>query len=342
MVRDRPNLAAASQRLFLFPFQRRDAFSAGDEPSRRAVGGDVPGPAHARQLHRADGAGDLRAAGRDTSARSDHRRVPRRRDALAHIALRPVAYDEGGLLLFGTLAIGLLPARDALWIVQYEMDDAGRHDGGICLRQQAHGGPRDCDSFDDHRGDRAVHPSHVSIATESPGMAIPGLYHGKRIRSSPRAHFSSRRLITFSPWLIRNTIWCGNPVFPEATSIFGKAHWTDTQVERWKRANHLPRDDQQNIPGQLRAAWDQILGDGRFNYLAACCRSAFRGWPCAATANRSSSACSCFFQAIFWLFFTHLQKPVFSYCRFRSARWRSGKLSGQVWGTGPDRLRSDS
>ena len=56
--------------------------------------------------------------------------------------------------------------------------------------------------------------------------------------------FLAMAITTFSPWLIRNCAWTRNPVFPEATSIFGKAHLSDAQVERWKRA-HSPREDQE-------------------------------------------------------------------------------------------------
>ncbi|MGP1347909.1 MAG: hypothetical protein ACTS3F_14730, partial [Phycisphaerales bacterium] len=46
-------------------------------------------------------------------------------------------------------------------------------------------------------------------------------------------------LITLAPWLIRNWIQLGNPVFPYATSIFGNSLWTDEQLTRWMSA-HAP------------------------------------------------------------------------------------------------------
>jgi len=39
--------------------------------------------------------------------------------------------------------------------------------------------------------------------------------------------------LTVAPWLVRNSIWTGNPVFPMATSILGKGHWSDTLAQRW-------------------------------------------------------------------------------------------------------------
>ena len=35
--------------------------------------------------------------------------------------------------------------------------------------------------------------------------------------------------ITISPWLIRNTLATGNPVFPQIHTTFGNGHWTDAQ-----------------------------------------------------------------------------------------------------------------
>lgn len=44
-------------------------------------------------------------------------------------------------------------------------------------------------------------------------------------------------LVALSPWLVRNAIVTSNPVFPYATSLFGDAHWTTEQVDRF-RSHH--------------------------------------------------------------------------------------------------------
>jgi hypothetical protein len=44
-------------------------------------------------------------------------------------------------------------------------------------------------------------------------------------------------LIALLPWLLRNWIELGNPVFPYATGLLGTAHWTDEQVARWMAAH---------------------------------------------------------------------------------------------------------
>lgn len=40
------------------------------------------------------------------------------------------------------------------------------------------------------------------------------------------------------PWLVRNWMHGGNPVFPQMTGVFGSAHWTAEQVLRYRAAHH--------------------------------------------------------------------------------------------------------
>ncbi|MCC5787137.1 MAG: hypothetical protein JJU33_10610 [Phycisphaerales bacterium] len=39
--------------------------------------------------------------------------------------------------------------------------------------------------------------------------------------------------ITLAPWLVRNAIAGGNPVFPQFSGVFGRAHWSEEQVARY-------------------------------------------------------------------------------------------------------------
>lgn len=45
--------------------------------------------------------------------------------------------------------------------------------------------------------------------------------------------------ILFSPWLIRNAIYTRNPVFPLATTLFGRGYWSPESQQRWL-AGHAP------------------------------------------------------------------------------------------------------
>ncbi len=41
-----------------------------------------------------------------------------------------------------------------------------------------------------------------------------------------------------APYLVRNALWTGNPVFPFAARTLGQGHWSDDQVDRWNSAHH--------------------------------------------------------------------------------------------------------
>jgi hypothetical protein len=47
-------------------------------------------------------------------------------------------------------------------------------------------------------------------------------------------------LSAIGPWLARNWLACGNPVFPFAPGIFGSGRWTPEQIERHARNHHAP------------------------------------------------------------------------------------------------------
>ena len=44
-------------------------------------------------------------------------------------------------------------------------------------------------------------------------------------------------LVLLSPWLVRNAVMTGNPVFPLATGIFGTGHWSPQQTSTWSDAH---------------------------------------------------------------------------------------------------------
>lgn len=60
-------------------------------------------------------------------------------------------------------------------------------------------------------------------------------------------------LAAVAPWLIRNAVALGNPIFPYATSLFGSGHWTPEQVHRWTAA-HEPTGTMAHRLGLLLSA----------------------------------------------------------------------------------------
>jgi hypothetical protein len=130
----------------------------------------------------------------------------------------------------------------------------------------------------------------------------------ERLNVSGIGVFVLSAVVVSSPWLIRNVTWTGNPVFPEGMEVLGKAHFSDVQVERWRRA-HSPREDQRPVLKRLLAAWKVIAADWRYG---------FAFLPLAVAAGllvRDRRALFLgllvLFQLIVWLAFTHLQGRFF-------------------------------
>lgn len=78
-----------------------------------------------------------------------------------------------------------------------------------------------------------------------------------------------------SPWLIRNTVYTGNPVFPLATSVFGRGYWSPESQERFQaghgRADLPPVPPPAGValptprqPDRLMAMFTNFLGDSEF------------------------------------------------------------------------------
>ncbi len=98
----------------------------------------------------------------------------------------------------------------------------------------------------------------LSKLTAGPMIAVPiglllllRLNPALRWRKPPRLRTGLRSLaiatlvglLTLSPYLIRNAVWTGNPVFPFATAVLGSGHWDAAQAARWQAAHGLAGDD---------------------------------------------------------------------------------------------------
>jgi hypothetical protein len=123
------------------------------------------------------------------------------------------------------------------------------------------------------------------------------------------AVFVAAGLLAFSPWLVRNSAWAGNPVFPEAMPLLGAAHFSPAQVDRWERA-HKPTPAQASAGSRFRAFANQVLLSWQFGYvllpLAVVVAVSGRKRPDAVYFGALLAL-----YAGFWLVLTHLQGRFF-------------------------------
>ena len=58
-------------------------------------------------------------------------------------------------------------------------------------------------------------------------------------------------VLAVSPWLVKNAVWNGNPVYPLAYSVFGASDWSVEMDTKWKRAHSASEHSLNNIPNHL-------------------------------------------------------------------------------------------
>ncbi|MGI9013342.1 MAG: hypothetical protein ACR2GY_03740 [Phycisphaerales bacterium] len=64
--------------------------------------------------------------------------------------------------------------------------------------------------------------------------------------------------IALLPWLIRNHVASGNPVFPFAAGIFGEGHWTSSQHANFARGHSSGA----SLSSRLAAVWNELMRQG--------------------------------------------------------------------------------
>jgi hypothetical protein len=200
--------------------------------------------------------------------------------------LAPVAYNEGALILFATLAVGWgFGDSRRCWII-----------GGVIAGFAC--------------GVKLTAVPQVLLLVPAVATVV-ALARRERIANilAKAAMFLIAGVATFSPWLIRNVAWTRNPVFPEAQSLLGRAHFSETQAKRWHDA-HSPTAQQRSITGRLAAARDQIAKDARYGFVlfpvgVACMIAAFR------STHAKILLALMLAWLVFWLALTHLQGRFF-------------------------------
>ncbi len=71
--------------------------------------------------------------------------------------------------------------------------------------------------------------------------------------------FSLAACATFSPWMIRNLAFTGNPVYPMAWSVLGGRDWSAEQNEQWERG-HAVQGAEASVAGRASVAVRELVG----------------------------------------------------------------------------------
>ena len=236
--------------------------------------------------------------------------------------LAPMAYNEGGLLLFGALAIGwglrAWSGRPSLGAKGFRVQ--GSEFGAEVSNRSAEADPTILPEL-------ALAGVFAGLACGVKLTAVPMLLVGipaamllaLAVTRAPTWRqawmglviFVAAGLLVFSPWLIRNQVWMGNPIFPEGLEMLGPGYFSHAQVERFETA-HAATPDKTRVTSRLKEGWRQILGDVRYGWIL---------FPLAAAAaaiawkqRRSAVAfllALLLIHAVIWLLFTHLQSRFF-------------------------------
>lgn len=114
-------------------------------------------------------------------------------------------------------------------------------------------------------------------------------------------------LLAILPWLVRNWVACGNPVFPMGASVFGSGSWSPEQVARYQAGHHFSGMLMERVillfsseRGVAHSQWGVLGAVGAAGLVVGLVRRRLRGVAAALGVGMVV-------QVLAWMFFTHLQ-----------------------------------
>ncbi|MFH1418440.1 MAG: hypothetical protein ABII12_09180 [Planctomycetota bacterium] len=157
-----------------------------------------------------------------------------------------VAYVENGMLLFSGLALTA--------VLRLE-----KAKGGATLKWAAAGGLL-CGL--------ACGCKYTAIPAVFAPWAIATVwiaFRSRPFRPGLPIAFVLATALSFAPWLVKNAIWTGNPVFPLARTVFPERAgiWNDDCAERWHEG-HLPAPEDRPFGRRVTRLWHEIAWNKLF------------------------------------------------------------------------------
>ena len=211
--------------------------------------------------------------------------------------LSGLAYVENGMLFFGMTAMAGLMRWFRLCEDEHGSDSQACSLGWIVIVGVAAGFACACKY------------TAVPMIALPIGLIVLCLCRDRLAQRCTRAAvFLVATLAAMSPWLVKNQIATGNPVFPLANSIFEASPpgWGDEQTQHWN-AGHALRPEKHALGARLRITWDYVFNDkyARFGpavFLLGAIAVLRRRWGRVDVALVAMAA----LQFSVWVFATHL------------------------------------
>lgn len=209
--------------------------------------------------------------------------------------LSGMAYVENGMLLFGMVATAAI-ARVAGRGADGRTDDTG-HIGWIALAGLCAGLACGC--------------KYTAVPLIAAPLAVAAVIcrrRGLRDMAFTAAVFGCAALLTVLPWLVKNRVMTGNPVFPLASNVFPSTPpgWDDASAEQWNRG-HTPKAKERTAAARLHALWRHVPGDAEQRFGPAILLLPLVGLL--GRRLRTVDGVLCLVLAthlVVWFFFTHL------------------------------------
>ena len=91
---------------------------------------------------------------------------------------------------------------------------------------------------------------------------IPWMCGAWRRRALDLCVFVAVAALSFAPWLIKNEVMTGNPVFPLSNQLFraNPPGWGEQQTEQWNQGHRLP-DVDRSLGARVRTLWRHVPAD---------------------------------------------------------------------------------
>ena len=174
------------------------------------------------------------------------------------VYLSGLAYVENGLLFFGMVATGAL-----LRLVRFDQpgnsgkarkenrEVSFRRGGWVVIAGIAAGFACGC---------KYTAAAMVALPLGVMILVLPRV--SVRHRFTMGLAFAGASMVAFSPWLIKNQIYTGNPVFPLLNAGFDAAPpgWGEQETKAWERG-HTPKPSENRLTARLATLWRHLPGD---------------------------------------------------------------------------------